>query len=545
MGPVSQGPGAAGQLARRGRFPYGPRVRTPAHRIVSSSAGRTVARRSLPPSALAFVLAFAGCVDRNEGTSTGPAGPDAERPIDLFDAGPPEAGPTGGTADAEMTFIDAVAPLDASIAPADVRPAPVDYDPLPDRPPDERDPLCIERPPLQGVDTFDWVGDCGGRNEDTIRGLRNPTCPRYEDPPEAAPGLDVVFDDVVVTGIFDGDFTVQDREGVAFNAIWVHNQAGFDVGELLLGTRLRVEGTMIRFFELDEVIVRGGGIEVIGAGPAPEPTPIIDASRVADDGDLARALESRLVTLTNQRVISTAPDCPSEFGNFVLENTLWVGNESDFDFAPARDDVLRTLTGVLSVSFEHRKILPRSNADFDPIACGGLPDKCEAAECPVPPDAEETGALVVTEIQNNPRGADSDREFVEIYNPTGQTIDLTGWWLQDCGGRRAPLSGEIAARDLLVLAASTNRDANGGVRADLPMGDLFLPNGFGSVLIFDADDRLVDQVRYEPGDPWPDRAPGESLELEDPGSDNRIGENWVKGRDGYGEGGDGTPGELR
>ncbi len=117
--------------------------------------------------------------------------------------------------------------------------------------------------------------------------------------------------------------------------------------------------------------------------------------------------------------------------------------------------------------------------------------------------------------------------------------------MQDCGGRRAPLSGEIGGGELFVLAASTNRGANGGVRADLPMGDLFLPNGFGSVLIFDADERLVDQVRYEPGEPWPDRAPGESLELEDPESDNRVGENWVKGRDSYGEGGDGTPGELR
>jgi hypothetical protein len=452
---------------------------------------------------MALVLAVTGCVDRSDGTSTGPATPDAERPIDLFDAGPAEAGPTGGTDDASMSFLDATSPLDATPVPLDdARPAPADYDPLPDLPPDERDPLCLERPPLQGVDTFDWVGDCGGRNEDTIRSIRNPTCPRHEEPPDAAPGLDVVFDEVVVTGIFGGDFTVQDREGVAFNAIWVHNQAGFDVADLLLGTRLRLEGEMIRFFELDEIIVRGGGIEVLGAGPAPEPTPIID-------------------------------------------NTLWVGNEADYDYAPARDDVLRSLTGVLSVSFEHRKILPRSNADFDPIACGGLPDKCEAAECPVAPDAEESGALVVTEIQNNPRGADADREFVELYNPSRETIDLTGWWVQDCGGRRAPLSGEIGGGDLLVLAASTNRGANGGVRADLPMGDLFLPNGFGSVLIFDADERLVDQVRYEPGDPWPGRAPGESLELEDPESDNRLGENWVEGREQYGEGGDGTPGELR
>ena len=511
------------------RFPYGPRVRTPAPLKLS------------PWLLAAFCGALAGCDDSAGGDAAGGGGGggtglDAE-PIVLPDVG-------GDALVADLAFlVDAFAP-DGRLS-VDLSVAPADYDPLPDRPPEERDPLCRELPPLSGVDAFDWTGDCGGRRENTIRGLRNPTCPDYEEPPSEPPGLDVVFDDVVVTAIFGHDFVVQDREGTAFNALWVHNQGGLDTAELQAGTHVALEGELVRFFDLDELILRPGGYDILGDEAPIQPTPLIDSSRVADRGDLARALESRLVTFTNQRIINTAPDCPSDFGNFVLESTLWVGNESDFDLVPGRGDTLRSLTGVLSVSFDHRKILPRDNSDMGVLACGGQPDKCEEAECPVAVDAVETGALVVTEIQNNPRGSDTEREFVELHNPGDAAVDLTGWWVQDCGGRRAPLYGEIGRHGMLVLAANTHEDQNGGVPADLPMGDLFLPNGYGSVLIFDADERLVDQVRYEPVDPWPARDPGETLELKAPNLDNRVGGSWEKGSRSYGDGGDGTPGELR
>lgn len=36
-------------------------------------------------------------------------------------------------------------------------------------------------------------------------------------------------------------------------------------------------------------------------------------------------------------------------------------------------------------------------------------------------------ALVISEIMYNPKGADGDREWVEIYNDTASPIDLTGW----------------------------------------------------------------------------------------------------------------------
>jgi hypothetical protein len=75
------------------------------------------------------------------------------------------------------------------------------------------------------------------------------------------------------------------------------------------------------------------------------------------------------------------------------------------------------------------------------------------------------------------------------------------------------------------------------------MGDLFLPNGYGSVLLFNADRALVDQVRYGVEAPWPVRAPGHSLELIEAAADNREGEVWIGATDRYGEGGFGSPGQ--
>ena len=516
------------------RFPYGPGVQKPPF------------QKSLAVASLLF--AMAACSDGSSGNAADAAG---YPQTDGTQSGGDAAG--GHTIQLPDGAVDAQPPdaMLIDLAHPDARPT--DATPAGDAVitedaaalPDDRDPLCTNLPAIMGGDVFDANNDCGGRNQNSIRSLRNPSCQGYTEPPAAAPGLEAIFDDVVVTAVFGHDFVVQDADGVAFNAIWVHNTAGFDTAQLGAGTQLHLEGEVIRFFDLDELVINGGGIEVTGQTDPIAPTPLNDPRRVADGGDLTRALESRLVILHNEQVINTAPDCPSDFGNFVLRSTLWVGDKVDFDFSPARGDVLRSITGILTVSFDHRKILPRNDADFDGVPCGGLPDKCAEAECPVAVDAAESGALVITEIQNNPSGQDATREFVEIYNPGGNSIDLTDWHMQDCGGRTAPLSGHLSSHNLLVLASSTDQALNGGVPADLPLVDLFLPNGYGSVLIFDAQNNLVDQVRYEPGDPWPTRSPGESLELKDPDLDNRVGDSWVKGRHSYGDGGKGTPGEFR
>jgi len=378
-----------------------------------------------------------------------------------------------------------------------------------------------------------------------IRDLRNPACPDYEELPTRFPGREVTLDEAVVTGVFGNDFTVQDTDWGAYSALWVYD-AGSEPPEVEVGQRVRLRGTVIEFYTLTEMSLAPDGLEILGPGIPPPPLVIAEPSRVADGGDLVEQLESQIVELRNVEVRSTVPDCPRDFHMFEVDGRLRIANDDPplFDYEPARGDVLTRVVGAVHYSFEHQKILPRGDGDLDVVRCGGVPDKCEATECPVPEDAPETGRLVVTEIQDNPEGDDSLREFVEIYNPGPDAVDLAGWALRDCADRGVALAGILAAGDHHVVAASMNPDENGGAPADAVLGDLFLPNGFGEVLLYTSDGALVDQVRYRVGGSWPERHAGQALELPEPAADNRNGASWRAADARYGEGGKGSPGRA-
>jgi hypothetical protein len=348
----------------------------------------------------------------------------------------------------------------------------------------------------------------------------------------------------VVTGVFGDKLSAQDPEGGAYSGLWVYSSGRADLSAVRPGDVVTLRGELIEYFTLTELIIGQDGLEVTSRGPAPLPLLVSETAKIADGGEWVEQLESMLVEVQAARVTHTAPDCPMDFGMFVVNRDLRLDPSYELDVTLGRQDLIERATGVLSFSFEHQKLRLRSPEDLQLLACGGTPDKCEASECPVAPDQRETGRLIITELQTNPRGEDDLREWVELYNPNASAVDLAGWRLQDCAGNLAPLRGSVPARGYVVVARSLDRAANGGVRADAEMGALFLPNGYGNVLLFDNDNALVDQVRYAPSgaEGWPAYASGESLELMEPASDNRLGESWAAGRASYGDGGDGTPG---
>ena len=473
-------------------------------------------------------LAFTGCEDDSEPTQIAGGRPDMGRQLNTD--------PDMALPDAEISAPDADLMADMGVElPQD---ASVDAD-------SGRPDICFEPGPSPEDSPFAMEARCranGGVLR--IRDVRDSRCPDYAELPDRQPGLEFSFDEAIVTAVYDDAFTVQDPEGGAYSGLWVFNRPGADMTGVQPGAIVRLSGQLIDFFTITELVLDADGLEVIGEAPIPAPLVVSDPSRLADGGDLVEAMESLIVSVENVRVINTAPDCPSEFGMFLVSGGLRVDDVADYDYAPSQGDVISRLVGALHFSFDKQKVLPRGDADIDWVYCGGVPDKCETAECPVEADARETGQLIITEIQNNPSGDDQTREFVEIYNPGGSPLSVTGWRVQDCGGNSAMLTGSIAPRSFYVLGASMDRDENGGFRAQAPMGDLFLPNGDGSVLIFNADDVLVDQVRYGTSDPWPFRDAGHSLELVERAADNRDGANWVEASDRYGDGGYGTPGET-
>ena len=57
------------------------------------------------------------------------------------------------------------------------------------------------------------------------------------------------------------------------------------------------------------------------------------------------------------------------------------------------------------------------------IACGGgTPGGSGSGKC----SGLNAGDIIITEIMANPKGSDSYQEYVEIYNPTSNPIDLNG-----------------------------------------------------------------------------------------------------------------------
>ena len=404
---------------------------------------------------------------------------------------------------------------------------------------------CQERPTPDPQIAWREEASCQGDGEALkIRHLRDPRCPTYVEGPERAPGVSVSLEGVVVTRIFEDSFAVQDADGGAYSGLWVYNNQRADLG-IEPGSVVYLEGELIEFYTVTELIVRADGVQVIGQQPPPEPIIVSEPAMIADGGDWVEPLESVLIEVQEATITNTAPDCPRDFDMFIVQESLRISVEAELDYTPSRADLVRSVKGVLHYSFDHQKLLLAAEDDLEVLRCGGQPDKCEISECRVEVDTPEAGAVIITEIQNNPNGEDDLREYIELYNPHSSPISIDGWVLQDCGDRSVTLSGDIEARSHYVIASSMNRQENGGVDAQAELGDLFLPNGYGSVLLFDQNDVLVDQVRYTPGgEGWPDRRSGQALELIEPAADNRDGASWVAGEDSYGEGGKGSPGRA-
>ncbi len=150
----------------------------------------------------------------------------------------------------------------------------------------------------------------------------------------------------------------------------------------------------------------------------------------------------------------------------------------------------------------------------------------------------DTNELVITEIMYNTPDS-PDNEYVEIYNHTGVTVDLTGWYLIDDNDDHDPclLVGTLAPGDVLVVAGDptlfgaayptvTNVNPNYFNVDDLGWA---LSNGGELVRLFNASLELVDAVEYDDADPWPTEPDGDgpSLELIDAGFDNALAESWM------------------
>ncbi len=171
------------------------------------------------------------------------------------------------------------------------------------------------------------------------------------------------------------------------------------------------------------------------------------------------------------------------------------------------------------------------------LATPGMPNDCEI---PAPPPQ-----LIITEVMNNPLTVNDTRgEWFEVYNPTGDAVDLQGWIIHDEDVDRHIIADPvvIAPGGYAVFARNGDVSRNGGVAADYVYGnDMFLFNNFDELILANPAQEVSDHIVWDDGRSFPDPE-GASMALGDLSLDNSSGGNWCVSTTPFGAGDLGTPG---
>lgn len=135
--------------------------------------------------------------------------------------------------------------------------------------------------------------------------------------------------------------------------------------------------------------------------------------------------------------------------------------------------------------------------------------------------------VVINEIHYNPPSEKSDDyEFIELINIGGKAIDLSGYAFTGIdftfAADTAIAPGEYV---LICKKAKLYKDKAAQV---FQWDDGKLSNKGEALSLFDANENMVDYVRFNDGFNWPQNADGEgfSLELRNSASVNSMAENW-------------------
>jgi hypothetical protein len=118
------------------------------------------------------------------------------------------------------------------------------------------------------------------------------------------------------------------------------------------------------------------------------------------------------------------------------------------------------------------------------------------------------GDLVVSEIMYNPDGAtlgdDNDMEWVELYNASGEAINLGGLMLSDGNNQLFLHEYLMVPGEFVVLCASSGafEEAYGPGIAMVGWDGSWIKqsNSGDSVIIYDTSGNLIDEVSYS--DQW-------------------------------------------
>jgi len=183
---------------------------------------------------------------------------------------------------------------------------------------------------------------------------------------------------------------------------------------------------------------------------------------------------------------------------------------------------------------------PGSEADF----VGG--DGVDIADFAVVTEHWLVPMPIINEIHSNPDLSQELIEFVELYNPSGTALDISGWQFTQGITYTFPAGTIIAANGYIVATEDPTPayvDVNVAGKYGTPTSLVYWPftgnisNEGETITLCDGAGNEIDSVEYQLGFPWPtvgDPVPddgahlgsGHSMQLVNPTFDNDLGGNW-------------------
>jgi len=153
--------------------------------------------------------------------------------------------------------------------------------------------------------------------------------------------------------------------------------------------------------------------------------------------------------------------------------------------------------------------------------------------------------VVINEINYHSSPTLNSGDWVELFNTSDETIDISNWKLRDGTEYNyftIPAKSSLAAKEYIVICEDTVLFKGLFPNAVPRVGQLGyqLANNGEVVRLYDAGNGFVDSVRYNDKAPWPTLADGNghSLELTVANLDNTVASNWSYSI------GTGTPNQL-
>ena len=146
------------------------------------------------------------------------------------------------------------------------------------------------------------------------------------------------------------------------------------------------------------------------------------------------------------------------------------------------------------------------------------------------------GPLIINEILYKPSSDYDSKDWVEFYNPSNDSIDISSWYLKDNDNDHIydfPYSLVIPGKEFLVVSKDLDEFNLIYINDPRVIGSFSFGFGQGDqIRLYSSINSIVDSVQYGVNHPWPSSPSysGQSIELINL-NDNLLPENWMASTD--------------